>query len=316
MAEYNGTIFDDTLYGETGGDILRGGKGDDNLYAYVGGVTIYGGDDDDGLFASAMTGVVRLYGDAGNDDMGGGDGRDLIYGGEGNDYVNLSGGNDLLSGDAGVDVLLLFGLDQGAGVSFTLGAGGRGSVSVPLRSGTTQYSGFEGLAGGGFADSLTGNGEANKLMGNPGDDTLNGRGGADELWGNEGHDLLIGGGGADLFVFDGGPNRRDFAPSADRVADYVVADDSLVFWARNFTGLRATGEAVTIGASTVFALEAAQFAIQTTKVATSLSTRIIYDQDDGLLYYDADGALSGYKSVLVADLGAGLALTAADFFVI
>jgi hypothetical protein len=56
--------------------------------------------------------------------------------------------------------------------------------------------------------------------------------------------------------------------------------------------------------------------VQITKVATTLATRLIYDQDDGLLNYDPHGALGGYRPVLVADLGVGLALTAADFFVI
>jgi Ca2+-binding RTX toxin-like protein len=140
--------------------------------------------------------------------------------------------------------------------------------------------------------------------------------GDDILWGSEGHDVLYGGTGADLFVFQGAATRRDLAPSADQLADFDPLVDGLVFTSNGFAGLHATGSGLARAGTTVFAIDAADFAVQTTKVAASLAVRVIYDQDDGLLYYDADGALSGYRAVAVAEIGVGLTLTAADIFVI
>jgi Ca2+-binding RTX toxin-like protein len=313
MADILGTIFDDTLEGDTSGTILKGMKGDDDLYAGSGGMILYGGEDEDYLSSWAATGLVKLYGDGGNDDLAGGMGNDQLYGGEGNDWFILSEGSDSIFGGNGVDTLSLSSFMTG-NITYTLGLGGSGSLKV--RSGTTTYSSIEGLAGGSGNDKLTGNASSNTLEGFEGKDTLRGMEGDDVLWGGEGHDLLFGGAGADLFVFEGASQRRDVATSSDQIGDFDPVADGLVFWSRNFTSMTATGSGVTIGGTKLFSLDTSQFAAQTTKVAPNLATRVIYDTDDGLVYYDADGALSGYRPVLIAQVGAGLALTAADIFLI
>jgi Ca2+-binding RTX toxin-like protein len=49
--------------------------------------------------------------------------------------------------------------------------------------------------------------------------------------------------------------------------------------------------------------------------AGDASDRVIYDKSTGALWYDADGS-GGAAQMQIAKLAKGLAITAADFFVI
>ena len=237
----------------------------------------------------------------------------------------MSEGTDTLNGGAGQDVLVLYNLTNAIGpddaVRFNLDATGAGRFSRDTGFGiwTAVYSGIEGVVGTGGSDSLTGNDLANRIYGSVGDDTLRGRGGEDLLRGEEGRDVLTGGTGGDLFVMDGAVERWQFRNTADRITDFDVTEDKIVFFARNFSGLEAdiSDDDGFIQAMTqVFAIDDGQFVVQDDRYATTLSARLIYDQDDGLLYYDANGALTGFAPVLVANIGAGLALTSDNFALI
>ncbi|SDE83931.1 Hemolysin-type calcium-binding repeat-containing protein [Celeribacter baekdonensis] len=89
-AEY---VYDDTLYGEGGNDILYGGGGDDEIYGGAGGDFIAG--------------------ETGNDELFGGEGADQISGGEGYDIIVGGAGDDMLSGGADDDVLVF---QDGSGI--------------------------------------------------------------------------------------------------------------------------------------------------------------------------------------------------------
>ncbi|OIQ32247.1 MAG: hypothetical protein BM562_05065 [Alphaproteobacteria bacterium MedPE-SWcel] len=86
----------DTIFGNKGDDTLDGGTGDDQLRGGANDDLLLGGDGRD-----------RLFGQAGNDTLEGGDGRDVLKGG-GNDDVLIGGaGRDQLFGGAGADSFVL-----------------------------------------------------------------------------------------------------------------------------------------------------------------------------------------------------------------
>ena len=136
--------------------------------------------------------------------------------------------------------------------------------------------------------SLAGNELAQELYGDAGANGLNGLGG---------NDTLVGLGGADSFVF----STALGASNVDRLADYSVADDTVLLDNAVFTGL-ADG-----------ALAAGAFA--TGAAASDADDRILYNSATGALLFDADG-LGGVAAVQFATLSAGLSLTSADFLVI
>jgi Ca2+-binding RTX toxin-like protein len=109
---------------------------------------------------------------------------------------------------------------------------------------------------------------------------------------------MNGGAGADQFVFD---TALDGLGNVDRIADFSVADDTILLDQSIFSAIASTG---TLDASAFRAGTAAQDA----------DDRVIYDSASGRIYYDADGSGAGAQ-VLFAQVTAGLALTNADFLV-
>ena len=116
---------------------------------------IFGGNGNDRLLASTATFApvkARIYGEEGDDLLGGSFGQDALYGGQGNDA--LAGGGDLL--------------------------GLEGFIGVPdLLDGDA---GNDGLFGGGGNDTL---------LGGEGNDLLDGGVGADSLFGGNGNDVIV-----------------------------------------------------------------------------------------------------------------------------
>lgn len=135
-------------------------------------------------------------------------------------------------------------------------------------------------------------------------DSLSGSTGNDKLWGGRGKDVLTGGYGADIFVFD---TKLDKRTNVDTISDFSVRDDSILLDNIVFSKL-GSGSLQKPGA-----LNKAFFAIGPR--AKDTNDYIIYDNQKGVLYYDADG--SGSKAAIqFASLKKGLALTYKDFFVI
>ncbi len=100
---------------------------------------------------------------------------DNLIGSRVNDYLIGLGGNDILNGGAGID--------------FAVYASAIGAVTVNLAlanqqligggQGRDTLSNIEGVIGGNFADTLTGNAGDNLFIGGAGNDTINGAGGSD-----------------------------------------------------------------------------------------------------------------------------------------
>jgi Ca2+-binding RTX toxin-like protein len=298
----------DRLYGGNGADILIGGAGNDLLdggahtdtASYVdatAGVTVSlaisgaqntGGAGVDTLLSiEKLTGSAyndKLTGDTGNNMLDGGAGADMLTGGAGDDiyYVDHVGDNVVEVNDGGTDRIF-------SSVSYSLA--GRIVETLAL-TGATNID----ATGNGRVNALNGNSGNNSLWGLDGGDQLNGGAGDDRLYGGLGRDTLTGGAGSDWFGFDtalGGDN-------VDRIVDFSVVDDTILLEDAVFTGLAVGG------------LPAAAFHIGA--AAADASDRILYDSVTGNLYFDADGNGAG-AAIRFAQLGAGLALTQADFVV-
>lgn len=175
-----GSIYADTLIGDSSHNLLQGGEWNDLLIAAGGHDSVWGGTDDDTL--EGNNGNDSLLGEAGNDDLFGGTGDDTLDAG--------TGGVDELQGGLGNDVYRTDGSDNLSEI------GGGGLDVVFSTANHVLGEGFENLTltGNGNTNG-TGNAAANRLAGNAGRNVLNG---------GSGNDILIGGAGNDTFQSDGG----------------------------------------------------------------------------------------------------------------
>ncbi|KQS88649.1 MULTISPECIES: calcium-binding protein [unclassified Rhizobium] len=231
---------------------------------------------------------------------------DDIFGSKYNETITGANGDDILDGRGGADTLGYSWEtgDRGAKVNLTKGYG---YDTFGYRD---TISNFEYVIGTKYNDALTGNEKANKLTGGYGNDTLTGVSGNDTLSGGDGNDVLSGGtgkdalsGGAgnDIFVFNAALSATT---NVDTISDFSVVSDTIKLENAIFTKLTGTG-----------VLTSAQFSANAAGTAADTSDRIIYETDTGKLFYDSNGNASG-GSVQFAQLAKGLALTAADFYII
>lgn len=139
------------------------------------------------------------------------------------------------------------------------------------------------------------------ITGSTGSDTLLGYAGNDLINGGAGKDVLYGGGGADKFRFNSTLNA---STNVDVVKDFSTTSDFIQLENAVFAKLTVTGS-----------LNPAFFKANTSGVAKDANDYIVYDSDDGVLYYDADGTGAGVK-VKFAVIGNHPVLHADDFVVI
>ncbi len=261
-----------------------GGAGADRLTVGGGNDTLDGGAGNDSLRGGA--GDDLLFGKAGHDTLDGGLGVDTMDGGEGNDTFIVDNDGDKAFGGAGVDTVRTT-------VSRGLGPDSQG-VERMLLLGTEDLMGF----GNGLNNLLTGNDGANRLAGEEGRDTLLGGAGNDTLIGGAKADSLTGGEGADAFRF----HAR--AECNDTIADFVSGTDRIEVSASGFRGGLAEG--MDLAAAGRFVAGDA---------ADAARGQFLYDGATGVLRWDGDGT-GAASAIVVASLGAGTALAAADILVI
>jgi Ca2+-binding RTX toxin-like protein len=135
-------------------------------------------------------------GTAGDDDINGTNGNDIIEGGAGNDTIDGLDGRDQIFGNAGDDSL---NGDSGADNIF----GGSGNDTAFGALGNDSIDGGTGndaLFGEDGNDTLTGDVGADSLVGGTGNDQLFGGLDNDSLNGGRGNDALFGGSGDDLVI--------------------------------------------------------------------------------------------------------------------
>lgn len=185
-----------------------------------------------------IAGDGQLFGRGGNDLLSGGEGADQIDGGVGLDTLMGGGGDDELYGQWGQDSL-----DGGAGADKLFA--GRDNDSLAGNDGADSLFGEQGddLAyGGGDADRLYGGEGKDSLYGDDGDDfifgdedddilfgglgqdSLRGGSGQDRLMGGEGHDSLMGDDGHDILAGEDGDDSLDGGAGNDYLMGGAGAD--------------------------------------------------------------------------------------------
>lgn len=90
--DFEGSPFDDALYGFAGNDNFLCGAGNDEIYGGAGNDFIFGEDGND-----------QLYGGRGRDAVVGDAGNDKLHGGKGKDFIDGGLGKDVAFGGAGAD---------------------------------------------------------------------------------------------------------------------------------------------------------------------------------------------------------------------
>jgi Ca2+-binding RTX toxin-like protein len=208
----SGTVFGDTLTGDTGANLLAGEKGADSLVGGGGDDTLLG----DGEI-TVINGVIQTLTSPSAAAPAGAAGPDTLDGGAGNDSLNGGDGDDLLIGGAGQDTL-----DGGAGFDTAHFVTSTAWVDVELPAGTVavngvvedRIAGVEAVVGSNFWDKIVGDAADNRLSGGLGHDFLQGGGGGDTLLGGNDDDYLSGGAGDDVMDGGAGLDRAAFSPGA------------------------------------------------------------------------------------------------------
>ncbi|MEZ0316651.1 MAG: beta strand repeat-containing protein [Methylophilaceae bacterium] len=219
----------------------------------------------------------RLFGYDGNDSLDGGLGNDSMVGGFGNDeyYVDAAGDKVVELMDGGMDSVI-------STITFSLSASGANVENLYLGLATGNVNG-------------TGNLLDNTIVGNSGNNILDGGAGNDLLLGFVGDDTLIGGAGEDFFVFG-----LSSLGGIDTVKDYVLGVDLVGL---DFTNISFGGAGNSLSASN----------FKQGTIASTADQHIIYYQDLGALYYDADGNGAGAQ-VQIATFTNKIELSSGDFF--
>jgi Ca2+-binding RTX toxin-like protein len=249
-------------------------------------------------------GADTLTGEAGADRISGLAGNDQLYGEAGTDWIDAGAGNDTLSGGADADTM-----SGGSGNdSYYVDNRSDRVIETSSRNGTdTVYSSVsytlgnyvEKLIGtGSNAINLSGNSLNNTITGNSANNVLKGHAGNDILDGGLGRDTLYGGSGKDSFVF----TKALTSSNVDKIADFKVDDDTIRLDNAVFAKLTKTG---TLGSG--FFTIGAQ--------ADDRNDYIIYNENTGALFYDADGSGAKASAIKFATLGKHLDLTNADFVI-
>ncbi len=212
--------------------------------------------------------------------------------------------------------LIKAGLESGSFSFDALGSSGAVSIrnagtmfgGISFGTGADRYVGLDGWLEGGIsfgngADFLDGRGAriTGAIDGGAGNDTLIATSGSDTLTGGTGADRITGSGGNDVFIFAGPGDAPD-----------VITDFGRKAGNNDIFHLDASG----FGAGLVAgALPAGRFHAAANKKAQDANDRFIFRTTDSTLWFDEDGK-GGDGPVLIADLQAGVKLTAADFFMI
>lgn len=292
----------------TGLTTFTSGSGNDVLNAGSGAVNFSGGAGNDTLTGSGLNDT--LDGGFGNDILNGGVGDDVLVGGRGADTINGGAGNNTYSvGD------ILGGNTEG----LTLGLGGTGIIGaevtgqrVDLTTNTAEYL-YNGLSlalqpvvdtliniqnviGSNGGDAIIGSASANRLDGGAGADTITGGAGNDTIVGGADNDQITLGSGNDTVVFNS-------LIGSDIITDYNVAGDAIQIDNSIFVEVGADG----MLSEAQFLSVASAAALNGGAVGTSIDSQaLIYLQNTGELFYNADGATAGGLQLIATFTGAPL----------
>jgi Ca2+-binding RTX toxin-like protein len=276
--------------------------------------------------------IEYVYGGALGDNLTGNSLNNYFMGGAGNDTIRGGLGNEIYAIDADVDL--------GSDTIIELAAGGIDSldfrstttkaitvnlgiltnqlvatgVNITLSSGSLPLvPSIEYAYGGALGDNLIGNTLNNYFIGGAGNDTLKGA---------AGNDYLTGSAGNDTFSFSAvpltGANTVAAVLGTDTISDFAVGVDKIVLSKATFTKIASTGA---IGANFV--------SVTIDPLAVLETAAIVYSQQSGRLFYNADGITPGYgvnggnfavltpiAPVVPGQIPLYPALSAADFLIV
>jgi hypothetical protein len=190
-------------------------------------------------------------------------------------------------------------------------------LSVQVTQGTSTFTeAFSIITGTNASDTISGSaavgddvifaqGAGDIILAGSGNDTVFGQAAADQIHGGAGNDTLYGGAGNDQFFFDTAP---DATTNVDTIKDFNAnSADEIHLENSIFTALTTTG-----------VLDAANFNASAGGNAADGNDFVLYDTNNGNLYYDADGNGAGNK-VLIAKIdltGLSGTVNASDFHII
>ena len=305
LDEANGALPSANLFGGAGNDTLTGGSAADQLFGQSdndilngkgGADLLFGGDGDDVL--TGGTGSDQLFGDAGNDRIiwNPGDGSDVAEGGDGIDTLEVNGGNgdEIFTITANGTRVSVDRIDP---APFHIDAGTIENIVINANGGDDTITAGNGLAA--LTNLTIDGGDGNDtITGGDGNDTITGGDGDDVLNGGLGKDNLTGGDGSDQFLFDTALGAK---VNVDTITDFSVSVDTIRLDHTIFDTL-APGEL-------------AGNAFVEGKKAHDANDRIIYNDKNGKLFYDADGK-GGEHQVLFARLDKHLDLSHSDFLIV
>jgi Ca2+-binding RTX toxin-like protein len=277
MVSKNGTSGNDLINGTDQADVLNGMAGNDRLYGYGGNDVLFGG-----------TGADHMVGNLGNDEY----------------YVDNVHDSVIEHPNEGIDRIT-------ASISFSLVATGPGSpleVEELILGGTANINGTGNaldnyIVGNSGKNELRGGRGHDRLLGGANEDILIGGDGNDILTGGAGHDKLTGGAGADRFYFTEPTDGVDQITDFNRHQGDKILLSSETFAVRVFTPRSAN-------LSDPISLDSRLFHLGSE--AQNSNHRLIYDQSNGKLFYDADGK-GGMAKVLLAKFDNNPSLSAGDF---
>lgn len=307
-----GGLGNDTLTGGAGFDLLIGGVGTDTLDGGLGNDALIGGQGDDTYKVDSALDAVTELANEGTDLVQATVSYTLSENVEnltlmGSTAINATGNalDNVLTGNTGINTLTggagndTYVVQTATDVVVELAGQGidtvRSAVTIAALAANVENITLTGSS----AVNATGNVLANTLIGNTAANTLSGLDGNDVLSGLGGNDTLTGGLGSDSFVFNTALNASS---NRDTITDFTVIDDTIHLDNSIFTKLLTEG-----------VLDAANFRIGT--AAADANDYIVYNSTSGALFYDSNGNASG-GSIQFASIGAGKALTAADFLVV
>ncbi len=262
----DGSLYDDTLTGNSSNNDLEGSNGDDTISGSGGSDSINGGYDNDTL--SGDGGADGVTGDWGNDTIDGGTNGDIIDGNGDYDTVTY-----LSQPSADINLNLTTGsandgtyYDAVAGFEFVItGNGndtvvgstsdnvisaGKGRNTVDGGGGTDDYISFDRLSSGVTADLQSGTvsggasgtvTDIDHIFGSSYDDTLLGTSGANYIFSEAGNDRVNGREGTDLLFGGDDTDTVDYSDRRDalNITLDITADDGVIGENDNAVGFEA-----------------------------------------------------------------------------
>ncbi|NEQ41643.1 MAG: calcium-binding protein [Okeania sp. SIO3I5] len=246
------------------------------------------------VVANEVSGTTTVYeftpdqiitGTSEDDNESGGKGDDNIDGLGGNDNLSGLGGSDTINGGAGNDDI----------------NGNRGDDRISGGNGSDRLNGGlenDTVFGGNGNDTLIGRLGNDRLLGGNGEDTLSGGQGRDRLNGGADDDVLTGGAGIDRFIFAANSEFSQANLGVDEITDFNPDLDLILLDLTTFTEITtASGENIGDEFATVGG-------------AATSDAIIVYNSDNGALFYNANGSTSQF-----AVLTGSPTLTAENFVI-